>query len=157
MAERLKLWTGQVAGALTEATRHVSRQIWIYVFAALIWALVWYGMMDVLTLLNSNPSFPFDVMPIVAGIPIIVVGWRAASLGQELQKAIRRFNDAAAFVFPAGQSGTLGAFLDDLSKTVTRWSRLTAAGIFVIAVVGSLIGSAAVEPCSRRLSSSAYR
>ena len=35
---------------------HFRRQKWSYIFAAFVWALVWYAMMDLLAYLSSEPQ-----------------------------------------------------------------------------------------------------
>ncbi|TIP25748.1 MAG: hypothetical protein E5X67_23430 [Mesorhizobium sp.] len=132
-------WWGSVA-------RHFAHRKWAYIFAAFVWALVWYAAMNVLTIaleripgLGEAAPFPVDIMPLIAGVPIIIVGWRAVALGNRLEKAIDNFDDGAAFVFPAGQAGAKKKFLNDLKKTISWYSKLVSAAIFLISLAGVIL------------------
>lgn len=132
-------WWGRVAS-------HFVRRKWAYVFAAFVWALVWYAVMNVLTValeripgLGEVAPFPVDVMPLIAGVPIIIVGWRAVALGSRLEEAIGNFDDGAAFVFPAGQAGAMKKFMSDLRRTISWYSKLVSAVIFLISLTGVIL------------------
>lgn len=118
---------------------HFRRQKWSYIFAAFVWALVWYAVMDVLVYLEPASPFPFDFMPLLAGVPIIIFGWRAVAIGDQLGLVIRGFDDGAAFVFPAGRAGAIDGFLSDLKKTIGFYSKLVSAAIFIISLVGVVL------------------
>jgi hypothetical protein len=145
MVEPIRFLTLQINAWRKSVIKHFGVQKWSYIFAAFVWALVWYAIMNVLTImLRTMPGFgdiapfPIDPMPIVAGLPIIIVGWRAVTLGDELRLAVQDFDDGAAFVFPAGKPGTRRVFLEDLKKTVTWYSRIVSVGIFALCLVGVL-------------------
>ncbi|MBW8298485.1 MAG: hypothetical protein K0M60_02655 [Hydrogenophaga sp.] len=128
------------ADVLTPALDHLLRQRWSYVFSAFIWAFVWYATMNLLTYFQGDYSpFPQDVMPLIAGLPIIVVGWRAVALAGKLEHAVGDFDDGAAFVFPSGKVGAFGAFLADFRNSIRWWSRVISAAIVIVSVAGVLL------------------
>ncbi|MBZ9763372.1 hypothetical protein LB553_21160 [Mesorhizobium sp. CA8] len=139
MADQIHLLIGQLAEWRNRIEAHFGRQKWSYIFAAFVWALVWYSTMDVLTYLQPLRQFPFDIMPIIAGVPIIAVGWRAVALGNRLGLAVKDFDDGAAFVLPAGQPGAKRTFLGDIKRTIDRYSKLVSATIFTISLVGVIL------------------
>lgn len=87
---------------------------------------------------HASP-FPVDFMPLIAGVPIIIVGWRAVALGNRLETAIDNFDDGAAFVFPAGQAGAKKTFLNDLKKAISWYSKLVSAAVFLISLTGVIL------------------
>ncbi|WP_426232351.1 hypothetical protein [Pararhizobium sp. DWP3-4] len=129
----------QFLDVLTPALDHLGRQKWLYVFAAFIWAFVWYAMMNLLKYYEGSYSpFPQDIMPLIAGLPIIIVGWRAVALAGKLGHAVGDFDDGAAFVFPPGKVGAFGAFLADFRTSIRWWSRVFSAAIVVVSLAGVL-------------------
>jgi hypothetical protein len=117
---------------------YLGRRKWSYIFGAFVWALVWYATMDLLKLWVPESQWDFDIMPVVAGIPIILVGWRAVALDRQLRDSIDNFDDGAAFAFPAGKPGARRIFLEDVRGTIRWWSRTTAAVITASAIVATI-------------------
>ncbi|CAN7770664.1 hypothetical protein LJR245_007518 [Rhizobium leguminosarum] len=118
---------------------HFQRQKWYYIFGAFIWTFVWWGMMNLMKHFQAESPFPLDVMPLIAGLPIIIVGWQAVALSGKLEHAMGDFDDGAAFVFPAGKAGTFRAFLADFRHSMTWWSRVISLAIVVVSLVGVLL------------------
>lgn len=145
MVEPIQILTSQMAVLHKCVRRHFAVQKWSYIFASFVWALVWYTIMNILTImLQKMPDFqdaapfPVDPMPLIAGLPIIIVGWRAVRLGDQLRLAVQDFDDGAAFVFPVGKPGANRDFLEDLKKTITWYSRIVSVGIFALTLVSVL-------------------
>lgn len=126
------------ATSLKPLFNHFGREKWTYVFGAFIWALVWYGTMVLMSYIQGPDAsgFPVDVMPLLAGLPIIIVGWRAVALGDKLEDALRDFDDGAAFIFPTNKPGILRIFLADFRQSIKWWSRVISAGIGIVSLVG---------------------
>lgn len=119
---------------------HFRREKWFYVFGAFVWALVWYGSMNLMSFIQGEQfsGFPVDVMPLIAGVPIIIVGWRAVAIGDKLEAALHDFDDGAAFTIPPGKPGVLTAFIADLRRSIVWWSRIISAVIVFISLAGVL-------------------
>ncbi|AIC31318.1 hypothetical protein IE4771_PE00092 (plasmid) [Rhizobium etli bv. mimosae str. IE4771] len=117
---------------------HFRREKWTYVFGAFIWALVWYGSMVLMSFIQGEDlsGFPVDVMPLIAGVPIIVVGWRGVALGGRLEDALHDFDDGAAFSFPSNKPGVLKDFLADFRRSIKWWSRIISVAIALISLAG---------------------
>ena len=71
-------------------------------------------------------------MPIVAGIPVILVGWQAVPLYQQVSNALAALDDGAAFIM---DDGAMRPFLAGMRATVGRWSQSVAA-VVVVAMLG---------------------
>src|SRR5262249_52788515 len=110
-----------------EPLRSLTLFDWIFVVFALV--TVWYLFGNIFEWLRGNVG---DLMPLLAGIPIVVVGWLALRLGIRLQHAVDRLDDGAGLANASAIS--IQAFHRDLGNKVRIWSM--ALGLVVSIIIG---------------------
>jgi hypothetical protein len=114
-------------GDAEEPLRLLTVFDWVFVIFALVTA--WYLFGNIFEWLRGSPG---DVLPLLAGIPIVIVGWLALRLGIRLQQAVDRLDDGAGLA--NANAVSIQAFHRDLGNTVRTWS--IALGLVVSLIIG---------------------
>jgi hypothetical protein len=91
-----------------------------WLFVGMAWLTCLWLIFIVMEQFNPDPTVGFDFMPVVTGIPTILIGWRAVRLHEQVDEALAGLNDGAAFIVT--EENSWGEFLADMDLTVKRWA-----------------------------------
>lgn len=117
---------------MNEVAREPLRLLTIFdwVFVIFAWATAWYLFGNIFEWIQGNRG---DPMPVIAGVPIVIVGWLALRLGIRLQNAVNRLDDGAGLA--NANAVSIQAFHDDLGNTVRWWSIVVGAIVSVVLAI----------------------
>ncbi|MFG1201791.1 hypothetical protein V5F29_05305 [Xanthobacter aminoxidans] len=99
---------------------------WDLIFVAFGWLTLFYAVAIIAQALRTG-DWEIDYMPIVAGVPFILVGWRAVRVNEQVIAAIERLDDDAGLVLAEGDS--FDAVKAELGALVRRRQIVVAAGL----------------------------
>jgi hypothetical protein len=103
---------------LESPLRQFTRYDWLFVFLGGVTA--WYFFLNVFELLNPRSPIGFDVMPLLAGPPVVAFGWWAARLANRVKAAVDGLDEGAGLV--QSDAHTIEAFHEALVRAVRFWS-----------------------------------
>ncbi|KQT58250.1 hypothetical protein ASG52_22650 [Methylobacterium sp. Leaf456] len=105
---------------------------WVFVFLA--WLTLWYLALNILDHLAPVPQRPFDVLPVLAGIPVVILGWKAVRLREDLDETVDRLDDGAGLV-SSGDTAIL-AFSTAFRTSLDLSARVAGGTVAAIMIVG---------------------
>lgn len=83
--------------------RFLGLGIWDWIFVLFGWLTVFYAIAIVAEAVQTG-DWDIDYMPITAGIPFILVGWRAVRVSEQGAAAVARLDEDAGLVLAEGDS-----------------------------------------------------
>jgi hypothetical protein len=112
--------------------RRLTRYDWIFLFLA--WLTGWYLVLITNEAFAANSNLGFDFLPVVAGVPVVILGWRAVRLREQVDEAVAALDEGAGLVIT--EENSFATFMLDLKKTIRWWGLALALIVDIVMVAG---------------------
>lgn len=120
-------WGNPQFESIVRDVRSFKTADWLFIFFTYI--TIGYLVFNLLEMWSSESNeFSFDFMPIAAGGPAILMGWRAVKLRESIRNGMTSLANGAGLDVPEGSS--LDAMMKDFQRRIRLWS--WSFGIFIM-------------------------
>jgi hypothetical protein len=120
--ERLRS-TGRWQADYPEPLLRLSAGDWLFV--GFVWFVIFWAVFITFDNFAPNSTIGFDYLPVAAGIPVVLVGWRALRVKVRVDEAVRELSGGAGL----DVTGDIERFRAELGRRVRLWSLGSGAAI----------------------------